>query len=906
MLDGLDEGLHMKRRTVFIATTAWLGLMPALAHDIHREHPDDHVSTPWMQPEKWEHPDRFRQLDEILPTPSDVRTASGAPGPGYWQQQVDYDIDVTLDADLHRLIGSEDITYFNNSPHELEYLWVQLDQNRFREDSTGRMREPSPDLTGSQSIRWLKGIRARKTFEGGVDIMRVVDSDGRPLPHVINGTMLRIDLEAPLQPGGSLQFTIGWEANIVPHTIGGRGCYEWFSEDGNAIYELARWFPRLCAYTDYAGWQNKQFLGRGEFTLEFGDYEVSITVPDTFIVAATGELQSPDSVLTPEQQRRLREARTADRPVLVITPEEALANEEREATGTRTWTFRAKDVRDFAWAASPKFAWDAWGVPVPGTDDITMAMSFFPEEGEPLWSRYSTQAVAQTVDTYSRLTVPYPYPVAISVNGPVGGMEYPMICFNGPRPEEDDTYTERTKYGLISVIIHEVGHNWFPMIINSDERQWTWMDEGLNTYCQFVTEAEWEEDYPSRRGEPDRMTNYMVSERQVPIMTNSESILQFGNNAYGKPATAMNVLRETVMGRELFDHAFRTYARRWAFRRPEPADLFRTLEDASAIDLDWFWRGWFYSTDHCDIAVVRLERFTPRTMNPDVDRALDVRERDEERPSISELRNEGMERRTDRYPELLDFYNEFDELEVTPADRRAYESFLEDLDDDDAALLELPWTFNVITFENVGGLPMPIPLRVTFEDGSTEDVMLPAEIWSQNSPRVSKMLVTEQPIVQVEIDPHRRIADADATNNLYPQEIEDHRFRIAGPSSRRNPMQRQRHEDARTQGGVVAVSVARVLPAVWWQAAESEGDRPPSAFATDLLAHERIAGLRDPWGQPVTIELSGTASLQDDPETTEFCRVRSLGPDGEGGTDDDLLWVIYLDGHISEKDGGSD
>jgi len=894
----------MKSSVVFVALA--IIAAPVSAHDLHRDHPTDEVATPWMQPEKWEHADRFRQLDELLPTPSDVRTASGAPGPEYWQQQVDYDIDVTLDADRHRLIGSEDITYRNNSPHELTYLWVQLDQNRFREDSTGRMREPAPNLSGSQSIRWLKGVQARKEFEGGVDITRVVDSSGRDLPHVIVGTMMRIDLAKPLESGRMMRFSIDWEANIVPDAIGGRGCYEWFTEDGNAIYEIARWFPRLCAYTDYAGWQNKQFLGRGEFTLEFGDYTVSITAPDTFVVAATGELQSPGSVLTTQQLARLRDARTAERPVLVITPEEALANEQREASGTKTWTFKAKQVRDFAWAASPKFAWDAWGVPVPGSDNVTMAMSFFPEEGEPLWSRYSTQAVAQTIDTYSRLAIPYPYPVAISVNGPVGGMEYPMICFNGPRPEEDDTYTERTKYGLISVIIHEVGHNWFPMIINSDERQWTWMDEGLNTYCQFVTESEWEEDYPSRRGEPARMTGYMTDYRQVPIMTNSESILQFGNNAYAKPATAMNILRETVMGRELFDHAFRTYSHRWAFRRPEPADLFRTLEDTSAIDLDWFWRGWFYTTDHCDMAVVRLERFTPRSMDPDIDKPLDMQERDDEIPSMSELENKGMERRTDRYPELLDFYNEFDELEVTPGDRRSYERFLEDLEDNEADLLDLPWTFNVVTFQNIGGLPMPIPLRVTYEDGTTEDIMLPAEIWSQNSPRVSKLLVTEQPIIEVEIDPRRQIADSDESNNRYPQEVEDHRFRITKSTPRRNPMQRQLKEDARSESGGVAVTVARVLPGAWWTITDERGDLPPAAVSSELLENERIEDLRDPWDQPVTIELSGTASREDDPQETEFSRVRSIGPDGEPGTEDDLLWVIYLDGHISEKDAGGE
>ncbi|MEE3001535.1 MAG: M1 family metallopeptidase [Planctomycetota bacterium] len=851
-----------------------------------------------MQPEKNADPDRFRQLDELLPTPGRVRSASGAPGPDYWQQKVDYDIEVTLDADLHRLIGSESITYYNNSPDTLEYLWVQMDQNRFREDSTGRLREPAPNLDGNQSIRWLQSIKDRKEFQGGVEVKRVEDSRERPLPHVIVDTMMRIDLEQPLKPGESYTFEIDWEANIVPHTIGGRGSYEWFPDTKNAIYEIARWFPRLCAYTDYAGWQNKQFLGRGEFTLEFGDYEVDITVPDTFVVASTGELQYPARVLTSQQQFRLREARTSDEPILVITPEEALANESLEATGEKTWSFKAVNVRDFAWAASPKFAWDAWGVPVPGSENVTMAMSFFPNEGEPLWSRYSTHAVAQTVEVYSEVAFPYPYPVAISVNGPVGGMEYPMICFNGPRPEEDGTYTERTKYGLISVIIHEVGHNWFPMMINSDERQWTWMDEGLNTFCQFLTQERWEEDYPSRRGEPDRITGYMRSFGQVPIMTNSESILQFGNNAYAKPATAMNLLRETVLGRELFDHAFSLYASRWSFKRPEPADLFRTMEDASGIDLDWFWRGWFYTTDHVDIAVERIERFTPRTMDPDVDQPLDLAERDEEPESLTKQRNEGITRRTDLYPQLLDFYNEFDELEVTPGDRRRYQSFLEDLEHDEDQLLELPWTFNIVTFRNVGGLPMPLPLELTYDDDSTELITIPAEIWSQNKDKVSKMFVRERPIVQVKLDPHLQIADAYASNNMYPQDIEDRRFGITKSTRGRNPMQRSKGETSRDQADEVVQAVAGSLPARWL--IKESGS--PVDHADALMNDAAVSDLADPWGAPMTIEFSAVATREDEQGTTEFCRVRSIGPDGEPGTDDDLLWVIYLDGTVAGKD----
>ena len=885
-------------RIIFVALMGLACTLSVRGHDLNGEHPDHNhdQKTPWMQPEKNPDPDRFRQLDELLPTPSRVRTAGGAPGSEYWQQQVDYDIDVRLDPERHRLIGSERITYLNNSPDTLEYLWIQLDENRFREDSWGRLREPAPGLDGTQSIRWLKGIRDRKEFKGGVEIKRVEQANGVELPHVIVDTMMRIDLPKPLASGKTFTFEVDWEANIVPHTIGGRGSYEWFPETDNAIYEIARWFPRMCAYTDYAGWQNKQFLGRGEFTLEFGDYDLAITVPDTFVVTSTGVLQNQGDVLTRQQRDRLKEAVTAPQPVLVITPEEAMANEGIEASGERTWRFRAENVRDVAWAASPKFAWDAWGVPVPGTDDVTMAMSFFPNEGEPLWSRYSTQAVAHTVEVYSEVTIPYPYPVAISVNGPVGGMEYPMICFNGPRPEEDGTYTERTKYGLISVIIHEVGHNWFPMIINSDERQWTWMDEGLNTFCQFLAQEQWEEEYPSRRGEPDAITGYMTSFGQVPIMTNSESILQFGNNAYAKPAVALNVLRETVLGRELFDHAFKMYSSRWGFRRPEPADLFRTMEDASGVDLDWFWRGWFYTTGHVDIAVEDVRRYTPRSMDPDIDKMLEQEDRDADPKSMTQLRNEGIPLRTDRFPELLDFYNDFDDLAVTPGDRRRYESFLEELEDDEDELLDVPWTFNIVTLRNVGGIPMPVPLELTFDDGTSERVVLPAEFWSQNQDRVSKLFVTDRPLMQVEVDPNMQIADAYRSNNTFPQVIEDKRFGLSKSGPRRNPMQRSQTESARDQASVVVDALAAILPSLWLDLEAGS----PSEHAGDLLW--AAGDLEDPWGASVTVEFSGAAQRTDDPLATEFARVRSIGPDGEPGTEDDLIWVIYIDGSVADKD----
>ncbi|HEX6883106.1 MAG TPA: M1 family metallopeptidase, partial [Planctomycetota bacterium] len=503
--------------------------------------------------------DKFRQLHERLPTPNEQRTASGAPGKGYWQQRADYVIDVTLDEVEKRITGKETITYHNHSPDSLAYLWVQIDPNIFAPESHAVVTSLAPELEGT-SYGGLRRTLTRADFDGGAEIRSVVDADGHALTHTVNDTMMRIDLPHALQPGSQVAFTIEWSYLMNDaRKIGGRTGYELFEEDGNAIFELAHWFPRMAAYTDYTGWQHKQFLGSGEFTLEFGDYRVSITVPDDHVVAATGVLQNPEDVLEPAWRERLAEAEGAGKPTFVVTPEEAKANEESEPEGTKTWTFAAEDVRDFAWASSRKFIWDAMRHTV--ADKPVWAMSFYPNEGEPLWSKYSTHTIVHTLDVYSKFTFPYPYPTAISVNGPVGGMEYPMICFNGPRPEKDGTYSERTKYGLISVVIHEVGHNFFPMIVNSDERQWTWMDEGLNTFLQHLAEQEWEEQYPSGRGEPRGIASYMKSDDQVPIMTNSDSLLQFGSNAYAKPAAALNVLRETVMGRELFDFAFQQYAR---------------------------------------------------------------------------------------------------------------------------------------------------------------------------------------------------------------------------------------------------------------------------------------------------------------------------------------------------------
>jgi hypothetical protein len=566
--------------------------------------------------------DPFRQLDETLPTPSETRTASGAPGPRYWQQKADFDIQVTLDPKAAELIGNQRVRYHNNSPDELRYLWMQLDQNRFTDNALGERANPAPDLSRPQGIGFMRSIVENREWEGGYrDVL--VTSSGATLHTVVVDTMMRIDLPAPLGSGGTFEFDVSWRFKVVKSTVArARSCYELLGEgdpdvkDGDKekdlapIYDMAQFYPRMAPYSDVRGWQHKQFLGQGEFALDFGDFTLAVTVPDNWTVGASGELQNEGDVLSAEQRERLSAARNDEKPRFVITPEEAAARRAATPTGTKTWKFVAKNVRDVAFGASPTFIWDAAKAPIPGTDRAALAMSFYPVEAEPLWSRFSTHAVAHTIDSYSRHAYPYPYPVAISVNGPVGGMEYPMISFNGPRPEKDGTYSQGTKLGLIGVVIHEVGHNWFPMIVNSDERQWTWMDEGLNTFCQYLAEQEWEHKYPSGRGEPEKIIEYMTSADQEPIMTNSESVRRLGANAYAKPATALNILRETVLGRELFDYAFLEYCRRWAFKRPEPADFFRTMEDASGVDLDWFWRGWFYSTRPVDIAIEKVTRYT--------------------------------------------------------------------------------------------------------------------------------------------------------------------------------------------------------------------------------------------------------------------------------------------------------
>lgn len=781
----------MVLRLCVLLIGACLAIAPAFAGD---------------QAAKFQPEDKFRQLEEILPTPNMYRNAAGAPGHAYWQQRADYDMQVRLDDSKQHLYGEARITYTNRSPDTLKYLWVQLDQNRFAKNSDQRLAAPAPKLENRRAEGYLPGydkmnVRdlrqrvAEQKYAGGYTITSVKTDAGDDLPHVINKTMMRIDLPQPLAPNRSYSFHLAWDYPIMPQKlVGGRAGYEYFPEDDNYLYEVAQFFPRMAAYTDVNGWQNKQFLGNGEFTLEFGDYRVAITVPADFVVASAGELTNPDLVLEPVWQERLKQAITAEQPVAIITESEATANESSRSDKTKTWIYEAKNVRDFAFAGSRKFIWDAWGYQQ-ADNSLVMAMSYYPKEGNPLWERYSTQSIVHTLDVYNRYTFIYPYPVAISVNGPVGGMEYPMICFNGPRPEKDKTYGRRTKYGLISVVIHEVGHNYFPMIVNSDERQWTWMDEGLNTFLQFLAEQEWEEKYPSRRGEARDIIDYMTSNAQVPIMTNSESLLQFGNNAYAKPAAALNILRETILGRELFDFAFREYAQRWKFKRPQPADFFRTMEDASAVDLDWFWRGWFYSTDHVDIAVGPVKHYKLDQHSSETD-APAWRELEAQEPlSVSEERNREARKRVETYAYLKDFYNENDKYTPTPRDRMRDKERLEVFDPEDLSVFEKDFNYYQVTFNNVGGLVMPILLEVTYADGAVEMLKIPAEIWRYNPKTVDKLLITEREIVSFQVDPRWETADADVANNHYPRKPVSSRFKLF-KDKRRNMMQEMQKGEA--------------------------------------------------------------------------------------------------------------
>jgi len=772
--------------------------------------------------------DKFRQLDEVLPTPNVYRNAAGEPGHQYWQQKVDYKIKVALDEDKRRITATETIRYQNNSPDTLKYLWLQLDQNVFRNDSMaersnafagiGRRGPLNVAASGNAPTKLSFAELRRQQFmqdnELGYVIGDVTGANGSALKFTIVGTLMRVDLATPLKPGANTSFNVNFAFNMVDeNTVSARGGYEHFPDDtregGNDIFLLAQWFPRLAAYTDYEAWTNKEFLGRGEFTLEFGNYDVEMTVPADHVVSSTGTLENASDVLTREQRNRLKEAETAERPVFIVTAEEALENEKEGTDDVKTWRFKAENVRDFAWASSRKFMWDAKGYKQDGNvQPFVMAMSFYPKEGGDLWKKYSTEAVVHTLEVYSRFSFDYPYPVSQSVNGPVGGMEYPMITFNGPRTklQEDGsrTYSQAEKRFLIGVVIHEVGHNYFPMVVNSDERQWTWMDEGLNSYLDGVAGREWDPTIPWGV-EPRDITGYMKSQDQTPIMTQSDSVWKLGPNAYTKPAAALNILRETIMGRELFDFAFKEYAQRWMFKRPTPSDFFRTMEEASGVDLDWFWRGWFYSTDHVDISLNSIHKLQLDTHDPDIDFARRRQEEADKPASLFDERNraEGKRLWVELNPDVSDFYDTNDRFTVTNKERNKYQDFLKGLDAWERKALDRALEENknyyILDFSNRGGLVMPIILELTFADGSVENMHIPAEIWRRTPDAVKKLIVTDKELTQVLVDPKWETADVDVENNYYPRRIIPSRIEVFKSPKSKAKVSRDIMQDIKTK-----------------------------------------------------------------------------------------------------------
>jgi hypothetical protein len=720
------------------------------------------VNLSWaQQTSKWQ--GKFEQLEQLLPTPNEYRTGSGSPGPKYWQQKADYAMSIELNDDNQSITGTETITYHNNSPDVLKYLWLQLDQNILSEENTlattgtGTVRDSAAAKTYAAQV---------SDFKAGFNIKAVKDAAGKGLPFIINNTMMRIDLPQPLKSGEKVSFGIDWSYNIVDRSIfGQRSGLEYFPEDGNYIYAIAQFFPRMCVYDDYQGWQNKQFLGRGEFTLPFGDYKVKITVPADHIIGSTGVLQNPQDVLTKTEQERFQKAKTSfDKPVIIVTQAEATAKEKTKSKQKKTWEFHAENVRDFAFCSSRKFIWDAQAVKI--GNKTPLAMSYYPKEGNPLWEQESTKAVKNTLEVYSKFTIDYPYPVAISAHTASIGMEYPMICFNFGRPKKDGTVTPQLKQGMIGVIVHEVGHNFFPMIINNDERQTTWMDEGINSFVQLMTELERYPDIDWSRGKPAGIVNYFKGDKNLmrPLMTNSEQVVQFGPEQYAKAATALYILRETVMGPELFDKAFKEYAQRWAFKHPKPADFFRTMEDASAVDLDWFWKGWFYTTDVNDQSIEQVKWFRLRNEKTTPEKKEVKTQKGELTANAS---NEKKFENFDGGPQ------EFSLIETDP---QYYGEFRSKIDD--KAVMAKLQNKNIyeVTISNKGGLVMPVIIEWRYKDGTSELEKIPAEIWRVNETKVSKVFIKDKEVTGVMIDPGQTTADVNIEDNIFPKVQKDSKF----------------------------------------------------------------------------------------------------------------------------------
>jgi hypothetical protein len=644
----------------------------------------------------------FRALDE-WPTANEYRTGSGSPGPKYWQQQVDYLVRTSLDTASHKVTGTERITYHNNSPDQLGYLWFQLDQDIDKADSRAAAAARALPKTINPAAR--RFLFPEEITDPGYTITRVqlVDAKGKKTDAKTyrNGTQLRVDLAEPLATGKVAMVEIDWSYPVPERGRNGRGGREKLKDGW--LYEIAQWFPRAAVYDDHNGWQNVQFYGQGEFYLEFGNYDVSITVPHDHIVQATGVLVNPQEVLTATQRARLATAMAGDTAVFIVRPDEINTPGTRPAgTGPLTWHFKAEKVRDFAWSSYRGYGWDARGYRYASNPKRTIELhSAYPREAIPLWSTVSTKAIAVTMDVYGKMAFEYPYPVARNVNGPVFGMEYPMIAFCGGRPKPDGTYEKSAEYAVAGVTIHEVGHNWFPMIVASDERRWTWMDEGINSYLEYYGELAYDPNWPKAglRGPAKNLVGYMKSPAQVPLMTESDAIYaNFGNNGYSKPATALVLLRENVIGGEAFDRAFREYSTKWMFKHPEPSDFMRSIVGGTGEQLNWFWRGMFYTTYANDQAIGPVES------------------QDAEQLAGEKRKGE--------------FYHR-------------------------------------ITVEQKGGLIMPLHLGVTYDDGTSEVIKLPADIWRNNEKTFTYGYFAKKGISQVVVDPNELFIDINPGNNTW-------------------------------------------------------------------------------------------------------------------------------------------
>lgn len=674
----------------------------------------------------------FNQMYDLLPTPNVYRTAAGAPGHAYYQQQVDYDMNLVLDDVKNILTGEETITYHNNSPDVLGYLWLSMDQNLRKKDSPYHLfmqqGKPANTISGEEFGRTFM----EANFDGGFNILTVNTVDNKDLNYFENGTMMRVIPTNPIKPGEKFVFKVKWSYNIPNYfLVNDRNGFE--PHEGGNIYAMAQFYPRLAVYNDVEGWQNMPYWNRSEYTLEFGNFKANITVPADHLMNATGVLTNMKEILTNEQYNRYQKAKTTfDQPVMIVTEEETAQRMTKGSGGkTKTWKFEAENVRDFAWVSSRTYMWDAMAVKV--GDKTPMAESIYPKEGGNLWKDLSTKVVAHTLKVYSRFTFDYPYPKAVSASVQWQGMEYPMICFNGGRANADGSYDKNMGNNLVGLIIHEVGHNFFPMIVNSDERQWTWQDESINTFVENIAESEWSLDFPVRRFRADQIVNYMKKpqEEQMPIMTQGDLLTDFGNEGYSKSSVGLHILRNTILGPENFDYAFKTYAQRWMFKHPTPADFFRTMDDASGTDLDWFFRTWYFTTEVVDLGIKNVVQLYPSLTGGMTGEAI----------GFSTEKESG-----DIYQSasITDFLKENPNLEV-----------------------QKPKYFYEVEFERIGGMPMPLLVSFNFTDGSSQEIRYPVEVWRFPHRPLKKMYGFEKELKSIQIDKDLETADVNVENNFW-------------------------------------------------------------------------------------------------------------------------------------------